>query len=90
MRGELLPAAEVTAGLAAANGRCRSLILGVPTASAATIILLARSRDPEEAERLVREHLVALLDHALLELSNVSLDEEDEPAQEAGESLEPA
>jgi phage terminase Nu1 subunit (DNA packaging protein) len=90
MRSELLPAGDVVAGWQAASARMRSLLLGIPTASSATIILLARSREPEEAERLVREHLVALIDHALLELSNTQLDDSDEePAQEAGEEVVP-
>jgi phage terminase Nu1 subunit (DNA packaging protein) len=89
MRAELLPAAEAVSAWQAAIGRCRSLVLGVPTGSAATIVLLARSRDAEEATHEVREHLTKLLDHALNELADLSFDDDElEEAQEANGRLE--
>ena len=78
-RGELIPAEEVVAGWQAAVGRCRALLLGIPPASSATLVLLARGGEAECAERAVRAHLTRVIDHALNELADTSLDDlEDE------------
>jgi hypothetical protein len=75
LRGELLPADEVVAGWQAAIGRARSLLLGIPPASAATVVLLARQGvDAAAAERAVREHLITSIDSALAELATTSID----------------
>ena len=83
-RGDLLPAEEVVAGWETAIGRTRSLLLGIPTSAAQTVVLLAKSHegDAEGAERAVREHLRKLIDGACDELVNTSLD--DEVNDEAG------
>jgi terminase small subunit / prophage DNA-packing protein len=71
LRGELLPADEVVAGWQASIGRARALLLGIPPASSATIVLLARQGgDAAAAERAVREHLIRSIDSALAELSD--------------------
>ena len=82
-RGELLPAEEVVAGWEAAIGRARSLLLGIPTSAAATIVLLTRQH--EDAERAVREHLTKLIDGALNELVDTSFDDETDDEAGAGE-----
>ena len=79
MRSELLPADEVVAGWQDAIGRCRALLLGIPPASSATLVLLARGGEAECAERAIRAHLTRVIDHALNELADTSLDDlEDE------------
>jgi phage terminase Nu1 subunit (DNA packaging protein) len=78
-RGELLPAENVENAWMAAIGRCRALLLGVPTSSAGRIVLLARQHeDAKEAERAVRELLINLIDTAVNELRNVTASEDDD------------
>jgi phage terminase Nu1 subunit (DNA packaging protein) len=74
-RGDLLPAEEVVAAWQAAIGRARSLLLGIPPASSATLVLLARrSTDPNAAQRAIHDHLTGLIDGALAELANSTPD----------------
>src|SRR4051794_18118536 len=68
LRGELLPAAEVVAGWQAAVGRARSLLLGIATAAPLALMMLANSREPQDAERAIREDLTRRIDAALAEL----------------------
>ena len=82
-RGELLPAEEVVAGWEAAIGRARALLLGIPTSAAPTIVLLTRQH--EDAERAVREHLTKLIDGACDELVDTSFDDETDDEAGAGE-----
>src|SRR3954451_9489916 len=79
-RGDLLPADEVVAGWQAAIGRARSLLLGIPPASAATLLLLAqRNTDTDAAQRAIHDHLTRLIDGALAELASTTPDDpEDE------------
>ena len=65
-------------------------MLGIPTALPTTLILLARSHEQQDAERLIREQLTAAIDTALAELANTNLDDlgddEAKPADEGGAS----
>jgi len=83
-RGELLPAGEVISGWQAAIGRSRALLLGIPTALAARLVLSVRGHgdDAEAAERAVREQLIRAIDAALTELANTVVEDPDdyEPA----------
>jgi phage terminase Nu1 subunit (DNA packaging protein) len=86
LRGELLPAAEVSAGWEAAIGRARSLLLGVPVAAAPSVLLLAKQHadDPAAAERLIRDYLTRQIDAALAELADTSAEDfDDEPEADA-------
>ena len=83
-RGELLPAEVVVAGWESAIGRCRALLLGIPTSAAATIVLLTRQH--EDAERAVREHLVKLIDGACDELTDTRVDAEEPDEAGVGDS----
>jgi phage terminase Nu1 subunit (DNA packaging protein) len=75
-RGELLPAENVENAWMAAIGRCRALLLGVPTSSAGRIVLLARQHEgAKDAEREVRELLTSLIDGAVAELRNTDFDD---------------
>lgn len=86
LRAELLPADEVESAWQSAIGRCRALLLGIPTSTAGQIVLLAsKHADATEAERAIRELLVKLIDGALNELANTSFD--DDEADGAGDSL---
>ncbi len=79
LRLELLPAAEVIAGWQSAIGRARALLLGIPTAAAVQIVLAAKKHaDADDAEREVRRLLTKLIDDALNELANTSLDDLDD------------
>jgi terminase small subunit / prophage DNA-packing protein len=52
LRSELLPAERVENAWMSAIGRCRALLLGIPTSSAGRIVLLTRQHeDAKEAER---------------------------------------
>jgi hypothetical protein len=83
LRGELLPAAEVTAGWEAATGRSRALLLGIPTAAAGTLVMTVTSAASTQAAELrVHEYLVNVIDAALAELANTTLDEVE--AEESG------
>jgi phage terminase Nu1 subunit (DNA packaging protein) len=78
-RGELLPAGNVENAWMAAIGRCRALLLGIPTSSAGRIVLLSRQHeDAKEAECAVRELLINLIDTAVNELRNVTASEDDD------------
>lgn len=86
LRAELLPAAEVVAGWQAAISRARALLLGIPIGAASTLVMLATGREPQDAERAIREELIRLIDGALSELQNTKLDEaEDDGSQPADE-----
>lgn len=86
LRGELLPAAEVVAGWQAAIARARALLLGIPIGAASTLVMLTAGREPQDAERAIREELIRLIDGALSELQNTKLDEaEDDGSQPADE-----
>jgi phage terminase Nu1 subunit (DNA packaging protein) len=87
-RGELLPADKVENAWMSAIGRCRSLLLEIPTSSAGRIVLLARQHEgAKDAEREVRELLTSLIDGAVAELRNTDFDDtgddEDDPVTEA-------
>src|SRR4051794_34995978 len=56
-RGDLLPADEVVAGWQSAIGRARSLLLGIPAALSQTMVMVAKSREPRDAERAIRERM---------------------------------
>src|SRR4051794_22604058 len=86
LRGELLPADEVVAGWQAAIGRARSLLLGIASAAPMTLLMLAKSQEPKDAERAIRDDLTRRIDAALNELANTSLDdvEAEEDAEEVG------
>lgn len=87
LRAELLPAEEVESAWQSAIGRSRALLLGIPTSTAAQIVLLARKHDDaQEAERAIRELLVKLIDGSLNELANLSFDGDDGD-DETGDSL---
>jgi phage terminase Nu1 subunit (DNA packaging protein) len=83
-RGELLPADEVVAGWQAAIGRSRALMLGMPITVAPQLVLLARqhAEDAEAPERAAREAMTRSLDHALDELVNTMVDEDDDEGGE--------
>jgi phage terminase Nu1 subunit (DNA packaging protein) len=75
-RGELLPADKVENAWMSAIGRCRALLLGIPTSSAGRIVLLSRQHEgAKEAEREVRELLTSLIDGAVEELRNTDFDD---------------
>lgn len=86
LRAELLPADEVESAWQSAIGRCRSLLLGIPTSTAGQIVLLAsKHASSDDSERAVRELLVKLIDGALNELANTSFDDDGDDG--AGDSL---
>jgi phage terminase Nu1 subunit (DNA packaging protein) len=83
-RGELLPAETVENTWMSAIGRCRALLLGIPTSSAGRIVLLARQNEgAKDAEREVRELLTSMIDGAVAELSNTNFNEIVEDEDEA-------
>ena len=74
-RGELIPVEEVASGWEAAIGRCRALLLGIPT-QAEAIALLAREHGAD-APAAIAAHLTKQVDTALAELQNTDLDDEE-------------
>jgi len=78
--GRLVPAEVIEQRLASSIGRCRALLLGIPSASAGQIVLLTK-KHPDAAERVVRELLLKMVDAALNEL--VFDRDEDEDAEAA-------
>jgi hypothetical protein len=81
-RRDLLPAGEVEMAWAATLGRCRQLLLGIPSALADEVVLLVRRHDgDEQAAVAVREKLRAAIHAALTELSNVTADDGDEEGE---------
>jgi hypothetical protein len=82
LRGELLPADEVVSGWQAAIGRARALLLGIPPAAAARLVMIVHEHggDAAAAERAIRRHLTWAIDAALAELANTRVDQfDDEP-----------
>lgn len=65
--GKLIPAEVIEQRLMSSIGRCRALLLGIPSASAGQIVLLTK-KHPDAAERVVRELLLKMVDAALNEL----------------------
>lgn len=89
-RGETLPAPEVVAGWQAAVGRARSLLLGIPTAAAARLVVLARKGgSAASSERAIRDFLREQIDVALGELVNTAVDEDDEDEAQLGDIARP-
>jgi phage terminase Nu1 subunit (DNA packaging protein) len=89
LRGELLPANEVLAGWQSAISRARALLLGIPTSASANLVQAVHEavhEEPQAAERKVRDLLVRLIDSALLELQNTSVDEDDEEGEDEPEA----
>ena len=69
-RGELIPASDVVEGWQSAIARARSLLLGLPTAAADELVLLA-ARGPAA----VRERLAELIHGALAELADTAVED---------------
>jgi hypothetical protein len=68
------------AGWQAAIGRSRALLLGIPPATAARLVMIAREHegDAAAAERAIRASLTRTIDAALTELANTSVDDDEE------------
>ena len=56
-------------------GRARSLLLGMPTALCQTMVMLAKSREPQDAERAIRVRMTQAIDSALCELQNTAIED---------------
>lgn len=83
-RGRLLPADEVVTGWQEAIGRARALLLGVPVTAGSELMIMAtkHARDAGEVapefQVEARQLLTSLIDSALNELSDTTIDETDE------------
>jgi phage terminase Nu1 subunit (DNA packaging protein) len=85
LRNELIPTDVVVQSWQNAIARCRSLLLGIPPSAALQLVILAKTHEPEDAQRAVREDLIRRIDNALNELATTALDdvEAEEDAAEA-------
>src|SRR3954447_7241623 len=74
-RGELIPASDVVEGWQSAIARAHSLLLGIPTAAAEELVVLAA-----QGPAAVRERLADMVHGALEELADTSAEDAEDSA----------